>query len=77
MISLMFANNWIYGKVELSQYVNMKHNDKFYWYACDNRFLITPVANVLMRLGCQSKGTEDFRRPADSGKHSKGSMWLF
>ena len=24
--------------------------------------LIAPVANVLMRLGCQSKGTEDLRR---------------
>ena len=24
--------------------------------------LITPVANILMRLGCQAKGTEDFSR---------------
>ena len=48
MISLMFAINWIYWKVELSQHVNMKHKDKFYWYVCDNRFLITPVANVLI-----------------------------
>ena len=24
--------------------------------------LIAPVANVLMRLGCQGKGTEDFGR---------------
>ena len=24
--------------------------------------LIAPVANVLMRLGCQGKGTEDFSR---------------
>ena len=28
--------------------------------------LITPVGNVVMRLGCQSKETEDFRR-----------QWLF
>ena len=24
--------------------------------------LIAPVSNVLMRLGCQGKGTEDFSR---------------
>ena len=24
--------------------------------------LITPVSNVLIRLGCQGKGTEDFSR---------------
>ena len=29
---LMFANSWIYWKVELLQHVNMKHNNKFYWY---------------------------------------------
>ena len=28
----MFAHNWIYWKVELLQHVNMKCNDKFYWY---------------------------------------------
>ena len=28
---------------------------------CIINLLITPVANALMRLGCQSKGTEDFR----------------
>ena len=28
----MFANIWIYWKVELLQHVNMKHNNKFYWY---------------------------------------------
>lgn len=39
-------------------------------------FLIPPVANVLMRFGCQSKGTEDFKRLADLGKYSKG-MRLF
>ena len=27
---LMFANNWIYWKVELLQHVNTKHNNKFY-----------------------------------------------
>ena len=26
---------------------------------CVNNLLITPVGNVLMRLGCQGKGTED------------------
>ena len=30
---LMFANNWIYWKVELLHHVNMKRSDKFYWYA--------------------------------------------
>ena len=29
---------------------------------CINNLLITPVGNVLMRLGCQGKGTEDFSR---------------
>ena len=29
---LMFANNWIYWKVELLQHVNMEHNNKFHWY---------------------------------------------
>ena len=29
---------------------------------CVNNLLITPVDNVLMRLGCQGKGTEDFSR---------------
>ena len=28
---------------------------------CINNLLITPVGNVLMRLGYQGKGTEDFR----------------
>ena len=28
----MFANYWIYWKVELLQHVNMKRNNKFYWY---------------------------------------------
>ena len=27
---------------------------------CINNLLITPVGNVLMRLGYQGKGTEDF-----------------
>ena len=130
----MFANYWIYWKVELLQHVNMKRNNKFYWYVkvfiwlsngkslyyistqlfsttrkhrwkvisqenwkfvaytpclkchvhnmltglsrvhvgigslvCIINLLIAPVANVfLMRLGCQSKGTEDFIR-----------QWLF
>ena len=29
---------------------------------CIINLLIAPVANVLMRLSCQGKGTEDFRR---------------
>ena len=29
---------------------------------CIVNLLIAPVANVLMRLGCQGKGTEDFSR---------------
>ena len=29
---------------------------------CIVNLLITRVANVLMRLGCQGKGTEDFSR---------------
>ena len=29
---------------------------------CIINLLITPVANVLMRLGCQGEGTEDFNR---------------
>ena len=29
---------------------------------CIIYLLITPVGNVLMRLGCQGKGTEDFCR---------------
>ena len=29
---LMFANSRIYWKVELLQHVNMKYDDKFYWY---------------------------------------------
>ena len=29
---------------------------------CINNLLITPVGNVLMRLSCQDKGTEDFSR---------------
>ena len=29
---LMFANSWIYWKVELSQHVKMIHNNKFNWY---------------------------------------------
>ena len=29
---------------------------------CIINFLIAPVSNVLMRLGCRGKGTEDFRR---------------
>ena len=28
---------------------------------CINNLLITPAGNVLMRLGDQGKGTEDFR----------------
>ena len=28
----MFANSRIYWKVELLQHVNMKYDDKFYWY---------------------------------------------
>ena len=30
----MFANNWIYGKVELLQLVKMKHNNNFYMMIC-------------------------------------------
>ena len=33
---------------------------------CIINLLIAPVASVLMRLGCQGKGTEDF-----------GKQWLF
>ena len=33
---------------------------------CINNLLITPVGNVLMRLGCQGKGTKDYSR-----------QWLF
>ena len=29
---------------------------------CIINLVITPVANVLMRLGCQGKGTENFSR---------------
>ena len=29
---------------------------------CIVNLLIAPVVNVLMNLGCQGKGTEDFRR---------------
>ena len=29
---------------------------------CIVNLLVAPVANVLMRLGCQGKGTEDFSR---------------
>ena len=29
---------------------------------CVNNLLITPVRNVLMRVGYQGKGTEDFSR---------------
>ena len=29
---------------------------------CIVNLLIAPVANVLIRLGCQGKGTEDFSR---------------
>ena len=29
---LIFAINWIYWNMELLQYVNMKHTNKFYWY---------------------------------------------
>ena len=29
---------------------------------CIVNLLIAPVANVLMRLGCQGEGTEDFSR---------------
>ena len=29
---------------------------------CINNLLITPVGNVLMSLGYQGKGTEDFNR---------------
>ena len=29
---LMFANSQIYWKVQLLQHVNIKHNNKFYWY---------------------------------------------
>ena len=29
---------------------------------CIIYLLITPVGNVLMRLGCQGEGTEDFSR---------------
>ena len=30
--------------------------------ACINNLIITPIDNVLMRLGYQGKGTEDFGR---------------
>ena len=29
---------------------------------CINNLITTPVGNVLMKLGYQGKGTEDFRR---------------
>ena len=29
---------------------------------CINNLLIAPVANVLLKLSCQGKGTEDFSR---------------
>ena len=29
---------------------------------CVNNLLITPVGNVLMRLGCQGKGSKDYSR---------------
>ena len=32
---LMFANNWIYWKVELLQHVNLKCNNKFWWQVID------------------------------------------
>ena len=35
----MIANNWIYWKVELLQYVNMKRNNKC-WYAESFRLTI-------------------------------------
>ena len=33
--------------------------------ACIIYLLIVPVANVLMRLGCQSTGTKDFSEQSD------------
>ena len=38
---LMFANSWIYWKVELLQHVNMKHNNKFYWYVKSTHMTIS------------------------------------
>ena len=32
---------------------------------CVSNLLITPVTHVLMTLGCQGKGTEDFGRQSD------------
>ena len=37
---VMFAINWIYWKVELLQHVNMKHNNKCYWYVKSFHFTI-------------------------------------
>ena len=31
-------------------------------FVCIINLLITPVVNILMRLGCQGKGSEDFSR---------------
>ena len=33
--------------------------------ACIVNLLMAPVANVLMRLGCQGKGTKNFSRQSD------------
>ena len=43
---LIFANIWIYWKVELLQHVNMKHNNKFYWYV--KRFHLTIYWQVVV-----------------------------
>ena len=53
---------------------------------CSVNLLIAPVANVLMRLGCQGKGTEDFSRQLLFSKletiivkaiHVPGNSFLF
>ena len=36
---------------------------------CVSNLLITPVTHVLMTLGCQGKGTEDFSRQSDFFLH--------
>ena len=38
---------------------------------CSIHLLIAPVANVLMRLGCQGRGTRDFTVSSDFLKPEK------
>ena len=41
---------------------------------CIINLLIAPVGNVLMRLGCQGKETEDFRWPCLSNPEQEVSL---